>query len=110
MQQQWAALEHAYLRGQARAIGVSNYCEQCVRCLLKTAKITPMVNQVQYHIGMGAGYPEVPRAPSESFLRVHWVAVPEALRARLANRLTISPCPWHHLWRWPPSDGCAHAA
>jgi hypothetical protein len=94
MQQQWAALEHAYLRGQARAIGVSNYCEQCVRCLLKTAKITPMVNQVQYHIGMGAGYPEVPRAPSESFLRVHWVAVPEALRARLANRLTISPCPW----------------
>jgi diketogulonate reductase-like aldo/keto reductase len=64
MQQQWAALEHAYLRGQARAIGVSNYCEQCVRCLLKTAKITPMVNQVQYHIGMGAGYPEV--LPSHS--------------------------------------------
>jgi diketogulonate reductase-like aldo/keto reductase len=80
MQQQWAALEQAcvdqsvlsrtaradrpcqsvlrYAKGAARAIGVSNYCEACVQCLLKTAKIAPMVNQVQYHIGMGAGYPE----------------------------------------------------
>ena len=58
MQQQWAALEQAYARGQARAIGVSNFCEACVQCLLKTAKVAPMVNQVQYHIGMGGSYPE----------------------------------------------------
>jgi len=58
MQQQWAALEQAYAQGQARAIGVSNYCEACVQCLLKTAKVAPMVNQVQYHIGMGGSYPE----------------------------------------------------
>ena len=47
MQQQWAALEQAYARGQARAIGVSNFCEACVQCLLKTTKVAPMVNQVQ---------------------------------------------------------------
>ena len=58
MQQQWAALELAYESGKAKAIGVSNYCEACVQCLLKVSKVTPMVNQVQYHIGMGAGYPE----------------------------------------------------
>ncbi len=44
MQQQWAALERAYAQGQARAIGVSNYCEACVQCLLKTAKVAPMMH------------------------------------------------------------------
>ena len=29
-----------------------------MQCLLKTAKVAPMVNQVQYHIGMGGSYPE----------------------------------------------------
>ena len=54
MQQQWAALEQLYRQGAARAIGVSNYCVQCLDCLARTATIQPMVNQIRLHVGMDA--------------------------------------------------------
>jgi diketogulonate reductase-like aldo/keto reductase len=53
MQEQWTALEQLYAANKTRAIGVSNYCKECVQCILKNATIKPMVNQMQYHIGMG---------------------------------------------------------
>ena len=56
MQDQWAALEQLYHAGKARAIGVSNYCKACLQCIMKTATIMPMVNQIQYHVGMGVGF------------------------------------------------------
>ena len=46
MQQQWAGLEAAYKAKKARAIGVSNYCKECLQCVMETATVTPMVNQV----------------------------------------------------------------
>lgn len=33
--------------------GVSNYCPSCIDCLMEKATVTPAVNQVKYHIGMG---------------------------------------------------------
>ena len=54
MQEQWRALEQFYRAGKARAIGVSNYCQSDIECILKNATVTPAVNQVQYHVGMGA--------------------------------------------------------
>ena len=54
MQEQWRAMEDFYKAGKARAIGVSNYCPSSFECIFKTANVTPAVNQVQYHIGMGA--------------------------------------------------------
>lgn len=71
MQQQWAALEEAYAAKKARAIGVSNYCKDCLKCVLQTAKVVPMVNQVQYHVGMG---PEIPGGLLE-FCVLHGIAV-----------------------------------
>jgi len=53
IQEQWAVFEEMYAQKKARAIGVSNYCQSCFECLLKSAKVVPMVNQVQYHVGMG---------------------------------------------------------
>jgi diketogulonate reductase-like aldo/keto reductase len=53
MQQQWAALEQLYAANKTRAIGVSNHCQTCIECILKNATIKPMVNQVQYHVGIG---------------------------------------------------------
>ena len=50
---QWEFLEHAYKRNKARAIGVSNYCLSCLRCLLKGATVVPAVNQVHFQVGMG---------------------------------------------------------
>jgi len=50
--EQWRAMEEFYKAGKLRAIGVSNYCPSCFDCL-SNAEVFPMVNQVQYHIGMG---------------------------------------------------------
>merc|ERR1712150_215762 len=53
MQQQWATLEEFYNAGKAKAIGVSNYCPSSLDCIMQTATVTPAVNQVEYHVGMG---------------------------------------------------------
>merc|ERR1712054_493909 len=50
--QQWKAVEEAHSLGLLKAVGVSNYCSACFKCLGKT-KLMPMVNQVQMHVGMG---------------------------------------------------------
>lgn len=52
VRRQWKAMEEFYISGKARAIGVSNYCPSCFECL-DYANIFPMVNQIQYHVGMG---------------------------------------------------------
>jgi len=53
MQAQWAVLEDALASGKTSRIGVINYCESSLICLLKTAKITPAVNYFMLHAGMG---------------------------------------------------------
>jgi len=51
---QWKAMTEFYNEGKARAIGVSNYCPSCYACLETMDNLTmPMVNQVQFHLGMG---------------------------------------------------------
>jgi len=50
---QWKAMVEFYKAGKARAIGVSNYCPSCFECL-RDSEVFPMVNQVMYHVGMGA--------------------------------------------------------
>ena len=54
VQQQWKAMEEFYAANKTRAIGVSSYCPVHFECLKKTATVMPMVNQVLYHVGMGA--------------------------------------------------------
>eukprot|EP00591_Stephanopyxis_turris_P003964 CAMPEP_0195507882 /NCGR_PEP_ID=MMETSP0794_2-20130614/1240_1 /TAXON_ID=515487 /ORGANISM="Stephanopyxis turris, Strain CCMP 815" /LENGTH=314 /DNA_ID=CAMNT_0040634707 /DNA_START=85 /DNA_END=1029 /DNA_ORIENTATION=+ len=53
IQEQWRALEKLYANNKTRAIGVSNYCQECVECVLENSTITPMVDQMQFHVGMG---------------------------------------------------------
>jgi len=33
--------------------GVSNYCPSCFECLFENATVTPAVNQIGFHVGMG---------------------------------------------------------
>jgi diketogulonate reductase-like aldo/keto reductase len=54
VQQQWKAMEEFYKANNTRAIGVSSYCPSHFECLAKTSTVTPMVNQVEYHVGMGS--------------------------------------------------------
>ena len=51
-QQSWAFFESLYESGKAKAIGISNFQIHHIEDLLKTAKIIPMVNQVETHPGL----------------------------------------------------------
>ncbi len=44
----WKAFEELYMKGRIRAIGVSNFHQHHLQELMKTAKIKPMVNQIEY--------------------------------------------------------------
>lgn len=48
----WKAMEELYLEGKIKAIGVSNFHKHHLEALLKTAKIKPMVNQIELHPGL----------------------------------------------------------
>jgi diketogulonate reductase-like aldo/keto reductase len=45
----WKALEDLYEEGRVKAIGVSNFLQHHLEDLIKTAKVMPMVNQVEFH-------------------------------------------------------------
>jgi diketogulonate reductase-like aldo/keto reductase len=53
--EEWLAMERwARKGGRARALGVSHYCSRHLRDVLSVATEPVALNQVQYHIGMGA--------------------------------------------------------
>jgi len=45
----WQALEELYEAGKVRAIGVSNFMPEHLETLLATARIKPMINQIEHH-------------------------------------------------------------
>jgi len=47
----WRAFEELYEAGKIRAIGVSNFMPRHLEELAKTARIAPMVNQIEFHPG-----------------------------------------------------------
>ncbi len=53
MRAQWAVLEKALSDGLTKSIGVINYCQGSLSCLLETAKVKPALNYYMLHVGMG---------------------------------------------------------
>ena len=53
IQAQWKVLEEVLAEGKTRSIGVINYCAFSLKSVLETAKITPAVNYIMVHVGMG---------------------------------------------------------
>lgn len=52
---QWEYFEEMYADGRALSIAVSNYCPCQIECLTADPTATvPAVNQLNYHVGMGA--------------------------------------------------------
>lgn len=47
----WGALEELYEEGRAKSIGVSNFLPHHIEELKKSAKVLPMVNQIELHVG-----------------------------------------------------------
>lgn len=49
LQSRWAELEAIQASGRATSIGVSNFLEKHLAAVLKTAKVVPAVNQIEFH-------------------------------------------------------------
>ncbi|CAH0056066.1 unnamed protein product [Clonostachys solani] len=49
LQDRWSQLETIKESGRAKSIGVSNFLQEHIEAILKTAKIPPAVNQIEYH-------------------------------------------------------------
>lgn len=47
----WKALEELYAEGKVKAIGLSNFLPHHIEELMETAKVKPMVNQIEFHPG-----------------------------------------------------------
>ena len=45
----WSALEDLYIQGKIRAIGVCNFNISHLQDLMKNARVTPVINQVEFH-------------------------------------------------------------
>jgi diketogulonate reductase-like aldo/keto reductase len=60
---QWKAYSTFLSSGRVRAIGVSNFCQSCLKCLADNnfgsngAALLPAVNQIQVHVGQGSADP-----------------------------------------------------
>ena len=66
----WGAMEELYEQGRIRAIGVSNFLPHHLMPLLMTARITPMVDQLELHVGYMQEY-------TLNYLREHGI-LPQA--------------------------------
>lgn len=67
-QQTWAFFESLYEKKKVRAIGVSNFQRHHLLDLFETAKIKPMVNQVELHPGLN-------QMPLQGFLNDQGIAI-----------------------------------
>ncbi|KAG9233138.1 putative NAD/NADP-dependent indole-3-acetaldehyde reductase [Amylocarpus encephaloides] len=49
LQAKWAEVEAIHASGKAKTIGVSNFLQDDLTAILKTAKVKPAINQIEYH-------------------------------------------------------------
>ena len=73
----WAAMEAVAQEGLTKAIGVSNFTDKKLTNLLKTAKITPAVNQIELH-------PHLQQPELVEFCKKHDIQL-TAVRERIAS-------------------------
>ncbi|XXH05342.1 hypothetical protein Hte_011768 [Hypoxylon texense] len=68
LQEIWKQLEATKATGKVKSIGVSNFEQDDLEIIFKTAKITPAINQIEYH-------PYLQHGDLVSFNRKHNIAV-----------------------------------
>ncbi|CAK7197719.1 hypothetical protein SEUCBS139899_000367 [Sporothrix eucalyptigena] len=68
IQSRWAELEAIQASGRATSIGVSNFLQKHLEPLLKTAKVKPAINQIEFH-------PYLQHGDLVPFHRKHGIAV-----------------------------------
>lgn len=83
MEQTWKAMEELHKSGRARAIGVCNFLIHHLEQLLRTAQISPAVNQVEIH-------PYLQQQQLREFCRDHGIQV-EAWSPLMKGQVTEIP-------------------
>lgn len=68
LQDIWAKMEAIKDAGKARSIGVSNFLQEHLEAVLKTARIPPAINQIEYH-------PYLQHGGLVDFHRAHNIAI-----------------------------------
>ena len=79
----WKAMEELYATGKIKAIGVSNFEIHHLETLLETAKVTPVLNQVELH-------PRMAQKEMRSFLQEKEIAI-EAWSPLMQGQLLQEP-------------------
>ncbi|MGG5342760.1 aldo/keto reductase [Enterococcus sp. AZ192] len=79
----WKAMEELYIAGKIKAIGVSNFEIHHLETLLETAKVTPVLNQVELH-------PRMAQKEMRSFLQEKGIAI-EAWSPLMQGQLLQEP-------------------
>lgn len=67
LQAKWADLEAIQASGRAKSIGVSNFLIPHLEAILKTARVVPAINQIEYH-------PYLQHGPLMEFHKKHKIA------------------------------------
>lgn len=49
LQAKWADMEAIHASGKAKSIGVSNFLQKDLTAILRTAKVIPAINQIEFH-------------------------------------------------------------
>lgn len=68
LQKAWADMEAIQAAGKAKSIGVSNYLQEHLEAIFKTAKVKPAINQIEFH-------PYLQHGDLLDFHRQHGIAV-----------------------------------
>ncbi|KAH0537828.1 hypothetical protein FGG08_005441 [Glutinoglossum americanum] len=68
LQTQWSSLEALHSTGRARSIGVSNFYAPHLTAILQTAKIKPVINQIELH-------PYLQHPDLQALLKTHNIAL-----------------------------------
>lgn len=71
LQSAWAAMEKVKADGKAKSIGVSNYRLSDLEATMKTATVTPSINQIEYHPYLQHGGSS---GPLLAYMRQHNIA------------------------------------
>lgn len=89
LQARWAELEALKESGRAKSIGVSNFLQEHLETVLKTAKIPPAINQIEFH-------PYLQHGDLVDFHRKHNIAI--AAYGPLTPIVTAKGGPVDEIW------------
>ena len=112
LQDTWAAMERLVDKGLVRSIGVSNYEEQDLVAVLKSARIRPCVNQIELH-PLWSRVDLVEFCKKENIVCVAWAPLGRMRKQVVQNRIIdliasqqqCTPC--QVILRWAIQRGVA---